>query len=226
MSTYSVFVPLLPLASGLTVIGSLSSLYVRRMNIVSTESSILVATRSHVLPYPPTNTSNDHYNAMDMSMPLDFNQSTSEPTRSDDPCGEDAILNLTEIRLKFNGVLMSTCDWTRNPLMLIPYADISTLPLEPLSTTNAGLSSLNFVCQPPTESGGKGSMCLLANFLDFGDCTCASQAKTVSLNLLPDSSTPHSTLTCHPFSRTEENGTLTWVRRQTTFSIYCLTGRH
>ncbi len=45
---------------------------------------------------------------MDMSMPLDFEQQHSEFTRSDEPCGEDSFISLTQVTLKFGGIAMST----------------------------------------------------------------------------------------------------------------------
>ncbi|PBK97052.1 hypothetical protein ARMGADRAFT_1010562 [Armillaria gallica] len=153
------------------------------------ESSILVATRSHIIPLPPGNPDTDHF---DMNMSLDFGQSNAESTsHSEEVYGEESIIEVSEVRLQFDGIMMH----------------LQTQPLPPIQNWEAQLTNLVFVCKIPSvpELGviqneeTKAAMYLVASFLDFGDYSNLPQSKIVcysmSRHATPD--TNQSAWSCH-----------------------------
>ncbi|KAK0210934.1 hypothetical protein DFS33DRAFT_1296412 [Desarmillaria ectypa] len=138
------------------------------------ESSILVATRSHIIPLPPGNPNTDHF---DMNMSLDFGQSNAEfTTHSEEIYGEESIIEVSEVRLQFDGIMMR----------------LSTQPLPPIQNWEAQLTNLVFVCKNPIvpELGvvhneeTRAAMFLVASFLDFGDYSNLPQSKIVCYSML------------------------------------------
>ncbi|PBK78348.1 hypothetical protein ARMSODRAFT_947241 [Armillaria solidipes] len=162
------------------------------------ESSILVATRSHIIPLPPGNPNTDHF---DMNMSLDFGQSNAESTtHSEEVYGEESIIEVSEVRLQFDGIMMR----------------LSTQPLPPVQNWEAQLTNLVFVCKTPSvpdiqNEEIKAAMYLVASFLDFGDYSNLPQSKIVcysmSRHATPD--TNQSAWSCHQTgTRTYTEGVL------------------
>ncbi|KAK0503447.1 hypothetical protein EDD18DRAFT_1137871, partial [Armillaria luteobubalina] len=152
------------------------------------ESSILVATRSHIIPLPPGNPDNDHF---DMNMSLDFGQSNAESTTHfEEVYGEESIIEVSEVRLQFDGIMMH----------------LLTQPLPPIRNWEAQLTNLVFVCKSLSVSElgviqneeAKAAMYLVASFLDFGDYSNLPQSKIVCYSMLrrPTPDTKQSTWSC------------------------------
>lgn len=72
-----------------------------------TDTSVLIATRSHLLPLSPAGTS--QFDSMDLSIPVNLTQQHSSGPETNDweAWGEESIIELCEVQLKFDGVQMS-----------------------------------------------------------------------------------------------------------------------
>ncbi|KAL0946602.1 hypothetical protein HGRIS_012801 [Hohenbuehelia grisea] len=124
------------------------------------ENSILVATRSHRYPLASaTDPGTTNFDLSEHAPPV-VNIGHDRSI-----WGEQGSIELAEIRLVFNGVVMS----------------IVAMPLPPLSYPTQGLSQLSFVpllpstppAAPisPSQGGQPATLLLTANSLDFGDYT-------------------------------------------------------
>ncbi|KAK0463953.1 uncharacterized protein EV420DRAFT_1264492 [Desarmillaria tabescens] len=139
----------------------------------------------------------------DMNMSLDFGQSNAESTtHSEEIYGEESIIEVSEVRLQFDGIMMR----------------LSTQPLLPIQNWESQLTNLVFVCKTPSapelgvaQNETKAAMYLVASFLDFGDYSNLPQSKIVCYSMLrhatPD--TKQSAWSCHQAgTRTYTDGVL------------------
>ncbi|KAJ7940556.1 hypothetical protein B0H13DRAFT_1938690 [Mycena leptocephala] len=137
------------------------------------ESAIVIATRSRVLP----SSRDSSLNSMNLTLPLTLEMPSSEPELAIEweTWGEDSSIELCEVRLDFDGMV------------------ISTVPLPALHGFELGLTNLTFIPSPPHAQDVIGSsqeiLYLAASYLDFGDYT----------------STPKSELVLHTLSRVSES---------------------
>ncbi|KAJ7774920.1 hypothetical protein B0H16DRAFT_1362208 [Mycena metata] len=122
------------------------------------ESAIMVATRSRVLPSPGKDSS---LTSMDLTLPLNLEIPSSEPDLviEWDTWGEESSIELCEVRLDFDGMVLSTT------------------PLSPVHGSELGLTNLTFVSTPPGVS--QEIMYLAASYLDFGDYTSTPKSELV-----------------------------------------------
>ncbi|KAJ7285752.1 hypothetical protein C8J57DRAFT_1285700 [Mycena rebaudengoi] len=161
------------------------------------EHTIMVATRSRVLPSPSPAPRDSSLNSMNMALPLELDMPPSDPESPIEweAWGEDPSIELSTVRLDFDGTMMT----------------LSVKPLPPLHRPALGLTNLVFIPSPPLPkivtpsmsqtTSGKVVMYLAATYLDFGDYT----------------SRPKSELVLHSLSRVSEsrqsndNGALLWT---------------
>ncbi|KIY72204.1 hypothetical protein CYLTODRAFT_418183 [Cylindrobasidium torrendii FP15055 ss-10] len=115
-------------------------------------TSVLVATRSHVLPYPTVN--NDH----EMELGLNVNYAQEQPqekdqlSTSDESCDEEAIIAVSQINLAFSGQMV-----------------MSSQPLDPIPISHGNVSDLQFVARPAISKESPPSLYLLTLSLNFGN---------------------------------------------------------
>ncbi|KAJ6502473.1 hypothetical protein C8R45DRAFT_620728 [Mycena sanguinolenta] len=135
------------------------------------DPSIMVATRSRVLPSGSRDASLNSMNLLTLEMaPLEPEFGVEWET-----WGEDSCIELCEVRLDWEGMV------------------ISTIPLPSLHSFEQSLANLTFIPIPPNPSGvmesSPDNLYLAASYLDFGDYT----------------STPKSELVLHALSRISES---------------------
>ncbi|KAJ7581322.1 hypothetical protein C8J56DRAFT_262447 [Mycena floridula] len=131
------------------------------------DSTILVATRSHVYPAAPSAPA-AQFNAMELNLPIpmDLGQ-TAEPMQlPPDACGEEALIEMCEIRLIFDTHHMR----------------LMSAALPSLRHSSSNLTNLAFVAQPSAPSvpqSKKPAMYLAASFLDFGNFSTIPKSDVV-----------------------------------------------
>ncbi|KAF7338233.1 hypothetical protein MVEN_02048500 [Mycena venus] len=173
------------------------------------ELSIVVATRSRVLP----STRDNSLNSMNLTLPLTLEIPSSEPELATEweTWGEESCIELCEVRLDWEGMAVHpipTPTPTPTPNSAQTYIPaVSTAPLPALQGFELGLANLTFIPTPTNPSGvmesSPDTLYLAASYLDFGDYT----------------STPKSELVLHALSRVSEsasspaNESRTWTCR-------------
>ncbi|RDB21136.1 hypothetical protein Hypma_011673 [Hypsizygus marmoreus] len=140
------------------------------------DTSILIATRSYILPPPMTNAS--QFDATHPTLPGEMPPDLllEDESMGWECCGEELNINLCEVQLRFNGLQMSL------------YVE----PLPPIVHAGASLVDLNFICTPPPEteqpslspkmkknSEQKGHTYLASAYLDFGDYASTPKSELV-----------------------------------------------
>jgi len=167
------------------------------------ESSILVATRSHVLPsYKPNPYS---YSSMDLDLTLDMSQSGSSSESPSSPewelWGEEPIIHLCEVTLSFK----------------VNATGIMTRPLAPITDSSRHMTDLFFVSAPPAKPFNKSPEkrdvarealspppYLAVSFVDFGDYTTVPKSEIALFSFKKDNASAisiNSSWTCREASR-------------------------
>ncbi|KAJ7095311.1 hypothetical protein B0H15DRAFT_967571, partial [Mycena belliarum] len=130
-------------------------------------ASILIATRSRVLPSPFRDSS---LSSMNLALPLNLEMPSSEPELAIEweNWGEESSIELCEVRLDFDA----------NHSMVI-----SASPLPPVHGPGTGLTNLIFISAPPSPldaiENSQGTVYLAASYLDFGDYSSVPKSNLV-----------------------------------------------
>ncbi|KAJ7709826.1 hypothetical protein B0H17DRAFT_1029380 [Mycena rosella] len=165
-----------PAEQGTNRPGSIKTCTRAAIGLAYNDPAIMIATRSRVLP---SSAGDNSLSSMNLGLPLNLEMPSSEPELAIDweSWGEDSSIELSEVRLDFDG----------NSSMVL-YA----MPLPPIHGPGLGLTNLTFISAPPASLDAaetpQGIVYLAASYLDFGDYTC----------------TPKSELVLHALSRVSE----------------------
>ncbi|KAF8212153.1 hypothetical protein K438DRAFT_1806059 [Mycena galopus ATCC 62051] len=171
------------------------------------EPSIMVATRSRVLPSCARDSS---LNSMNLNLPLALEMPSLEPEVAIEweTWGEDSCIELCEVRLDWEGMA------------------ISTVPLPALHGFEQSLANLMFIPIPPNPSSVMESsldnLYLAASYLDFGDYTSTPKSELILHALshvsetVPNPASDIRTWTCRrAATRSFTNSVLTFMASNT-----------
>jgi hypothetical protein len=159
------------------------------LTLLYIESSVLIATRSCLLPSPIS--SNSDIDSAGLGLPTEMTAQSHldiDALSMELECiGEESFINICELQLIFDGVQLGKSTdilWISNhtPFYLLPAPrlGLAVSPLPPIVDCIAQLNNLEFLCLPsaprqpfsPSKIIKKdsGLFFLASSYLDFGDC--------------------------------------------------------
>lgn len=136
------------------------------------ESSVLIATRSCLLPSPMPNSPD--FDATGLSLPVELTAQDIDMLSTEwESIGEESFINICELQLKFDGTQLS----------------LGVNPLPPIIDCSAQLTDLEFICVSPTSNQplspskgiikDRGPFYLASSYLNFGDYSRTPTSKLV-----------------------------------------------
>ncbi|KAI3610536.1 pseudouridylate synthase 4 [Moniliophthora roreri] len=162
-------------------------------SVTSTDSFIIVATRSQKYPLPLTN---GQYNPIDISAPIDLDQTRMEVLRNiPEDYEEESTIDLCAVQLNFNGAMMS----------------LITHPLPSIHTKEAKLKDMHFAVQPKTDPAAPGGLYLVANYFEFQDYTTVPVSSVECYSLARSTENPNAWVVNQESSRKFDEGVVTFV---------------
>ncbi|KAJ7343408.1 hypothetical protein DFH08DRAFT_962517 [Mycena albidolilacea] len=183
------------------------------------EHSIMVATRSRVLP------SCSRDNSLHLNLPLTL-EMPPEPELAIEweTWGEDSCIELCEVRIDWEAMGTHPVSAANSVQHYIP--TIFTTPLPALHGFEQNLANLTFIPTPPNPSGvmesSPDNLYLAASYLDFGDYTSTPKSELILHSLsrvsesAPNSAGDIRTWTCrHAATRSFTNSVLTFIASST-----------